>query len=572
MAEAARPLIRFGRRRGQTRESERECLSRGGCRGHGGMSELGESKNDFNGDEIMEGIFLPAGVDLHQITILSKAEWERIQDSIDASAREAAQIRAERKERKDLHLQSQALMKHWSNTIAGLTQAKLKAKKEREEKSEEEKRKVDLEEAKYQAEKRKEAIEKAKIDQYYQSDRVKRFHKALLVTEVLKEREAQIEFQKVKQKLYRSKDEEIEREHQKAILKEEEKVKEERRKRMQICKDQLQQIKEHERLAELSRLESIKEGEEIEASTRFYHQELQEKEQKKLEHKLERKQAHQAHVADQVILKAIEKQKQEEEDDKIRDHVNAKHAIAKLRRRREEELLREVVETRENIAKRLLAQMKKKVTDEDERVAREVSEAEEEREKELSEKEKKNKADLQLITEYRIGVIKRKEEKEKQEKQEAKETLCKMIEADRVYQELEKDKKHRNHCANLKLQETHVMQIAEKIARENREKQEETDYVKQREHIALCKEQEFQEYAKKIIDEEAKTTQNLYPLLKVVGEGAGGGYGSLYREKEGIRPGGQGAQLPYTGSTAQEMKLLNEHRYEGTKGRLGFTW
>lgn len=52
-----------------------------------------------------------------------------------------------------------------------------------------------------------------------------------------------------------------------------------------------------------------------------------------------------------------------------------------------------------------------------------------------------------------------KEEKEKQEKEESKETLRKLIEADRVYQELEKDKKHRNHCANLKLQENHVMQI-----------------------------------------------------------------------------------------------------------------
>lgn len=52
-----------------------------------------------------------------------------------------------------------------------------------------------------------------------------------------------------------------------------------------------------------------------------------------------------------------------------------------------------------------------------------------------------------------------KEEKQKQEKEEAKETLRKMIEADRVYHELEKDKKHRKHCANVKLQETHVMQI-----------------------------------------------------------------------------------------------------------------
>ncbi|XP_077175891.1 cilia- and flagella- associated protein 210 [Paroedura picta] len=550
MAEAAGPVIRFGRRRGQRLESAQ--------------------KSYFNEDEITEGIFLPPGVDLRQITILSKAEWERIQDNLNAPAKEAARIRAARKERKDLHLQSQALVKNWTNTIAGLSQAKLKAKKEFEEKNENEKRKIDLEEAKYQAQKRKEAIEKAKLDQYYQSERVKRFHKALMLTEVLKEREAQIKLQKKKQTLYQSRDEEIERERQKAIQKEEEKVKESRMKRMQLCKDQLEQIKEHEHLAERSRLEDIKEGEEIQALTRLYHQELQEEEQKKLEDKLERKQAHQAHVADEVILKALEKEKQEEEDDKIRAHFHAKQAMVKLRKQKEEEMLREIEETRENITNRLLARMKKKIDDEDERIAREVGEMEEERDKALAEKEEKNKADLKSITEHRLSVIRMKEEKAKQEKVEAKETLRKMIEADRVYQELEKDKKHRNHCANLRLQESHAMQIAEKAARTQREKQDDADYVKQREQIALYKEKEFQEYAKKVIEEESKTCRNLYPLLQVVQEGVRGGFEPLQGEREG--PGSQKVPPPFTGSTAQEMKLLNGQGYEATKGRLGFTW
>lgn len=58
------------------------------------------------------------GVDLRQITILPKAEWERIQDSLTAPTREAARIHAERKERKDMHLRSQAVVKNWTNTIA----------------------------------------------------------------------------------------------------------------------------------------------------------------------------------------------------------------------------------------------------------------------------------------------------------------------------------------------------------------------------------------------------------------------------------------------------------------------
>ena len=43
-------------------------------------------------------------------------------------------------------------------------------------KSQEERVKVDIEEAKFQAAKRKEAIERAKTLLYYQTDRVKKFH------------------------------------------------------------------------------------------------------------------------------------------------------------------------------------------------------------------------------------------------------------------------------------------------------------------------------------------------------------------------------------------------------------
>lgn len=58
----------------------------------------------------------------------------------------------------------------------GQRQRKLEARKIREEKEEEERKLIDIEEAKYQASKRKEAIEKAKTQQYYQTDRVKGFH------------------------------------------------------------------------------------------------------------------------------------------------------------------------------------------------------------------------------------------------------------------------------------------------------------------------------------------------------------------------------------------------------------
>lgn len=109
---------------------------------------------------------------------------------------------------------------------------KLGERARRQAREEEERCRQDVEEAKFQAERRREAIEKAKTQQYYQTDRVKGFHvsccfnsgafvfghsprslisfpqSALLFTEVLKEREAQLELKRLKEKAAEGRDKE----------------------------------------------------------------------------------------------------------------------------------------------------------------------------------------------------------------------------------------------------------------------------------------------------------------------------------------------------------------------------
>lgn len=48
----------------------------------------------------------------------------------------------------------------------------------------------------------------------------------------------------------------------------------------------------------------------------------------------------QEHVANQKIIKAVEEQKQMEEDDRIRAHFKAKQTIAKLMKEKEAEMRR----------------------------------------------------------------------------------------------------------------------------------------------------------------------------------------------------------------------------------------
>lgn len=73
---------------------------------------------------------------------------------------------------------------------------------------------------------------------------------------------------------------------------------------------------------------------------------------------------------------------------------------------------------------------------------------------------------------------------------------------------------------------------AEKQAKKQQEKQADLDYDAQREVIALCKEREFQSYAKQVIELESKTTHHLYPLLKASKDGRGLGHRPFSKEKE----------------------------------------
>ena len=63
----------------------------------------------------------------------------------------------------------------------GQRQRSLQAYEERKVKLEEEKKIMDIEEAKYQSEKRQVAIDAAKTKLYYQSDRIKSLHVGILI-------------------------------------------------------------------------------------------------------------------------------------------------------------------------------------------------------------------------------------------------------------------------------------------------------------------------------------------------------------------------------------------------------
>ncbi|NXE25159.1 CC173 protein, partial [Ardeotis kori] len=500
-------------------------------------------------NNILDGYFLLNEVDLHQVIVLPKAEWERIQDNLGSTTREEARILTEKKEREEMHLRSKAAVKDWPNTIMGLAQQKRKAKKLREEREEEERKLLDLEEEQFQAAKRKEAIDRAKTYLYHQNERVKGLHSALLLAEVLKERDAQVEFKKLKSVVKKKKDEEKKHECKEALLREREKAHEHYLNQQALRRDQLEQIKEHKHQADLAKLEDKREEEQIQRLNQLYQLEIQRRREKEQEEKAERRRLYHEYVADQKIIKAVEEQKQMEEDDRIKAHFTAKETIAKLIKKKEAEMRRLTQEHQDKIIRQLAVQMNEALKREDDRLARDIAKKEAEQEKKRKEKEAKEKAAIESIAEHRAAVMKMKVEKEREEKAERKKELNMLMEKNRIYLEMEKNKKQRQRDADLEVQKIQIQQMAEKQAKKQQEKQADLDYDAQREAIALCREREFQSYAKQVIESESKTTHHLYPLLKASKDARGLRTGLFSSGREGITTSfqaqnGAGTQLP----------------------------
>lgn len=90
-------------------------------------------------------------------------------------------------------------------------------------------------------------------------------------------------------------------------------------------------------------------------------------------------------------------------------------------------------------------------------------------------------------------------------------------------------------------------------------------------------EEQFQEYARKVIDHCREGGRNVYPLEKAAKEGAGGGLGPTFPGKGGVRPSymvcdNSGVQMPHyqrdsTNDTKEQIYGKNP-----SKNRLGFVW
>jgi len=520
------------------------------------------------------------GINPKDVAVFQPKDWQRIQNSLTKYNQAAEKAELQKRDRENLHAVSKELVKHWENTIEGQRLKKLQARKLREEQEEEERKKIDIEEAKIQAQKRKEAIERAKQQQYYETDRVKGFHGALLLTEVLKERDAQIEFKNSRKNFQKERDNhilELQKKNLDMLLKADQEKNQERfQKTYEISNFQKLQIKDRQNLEAVEKTHDIEEGKTLKEQFESYCQTKQQIEKQHREKKVDLKEFYKSEIN---LKKEIERQdllKEEAENEKIKKFVKAKRKMASMRKEKEQELFDNFQHHTEVMRNKLQSDMRQRVDDEDDRIAKAVAERERKRMEEAARKEKRTKDNLEAMNSHRIKMIDDATQQTRENKEKDRLLLQQRVKQDNQFFESIKKERGQKRDEASKLQSNHQNQMTKREKHLLKHKNEQLD-VDQRNKELLVKEEEiFQNYADKVITNATENGRNPFPLIKAAREGPGGGRGPKFEGNAGLRPSyivsdATGVQLPhYLKDESVGNRVYGHVGKSGT--RLGFTW
>jgi len=350
-----------------------------------------------------------------------------------------------RSERVRLQKISQDRVSRWPNTLEAERKKKEARRQQRHDEEEVQRKKIDKEEAAIQGEKRRMAIERANKMLYDDNDRVKSFHSALLLSDVMKEREAQIEVTRQRTKNERRRDKHWAMMQDEAIeeydRKEIDKKTEVQRKRYEVAVARESQLADLKKVIADGKKDKEREGQLIIQKAQMEIAKARREEQARVE---EAKRQVDENKKVNALLKTLQQEElQRELLEEERLHQIALEKESKLmeRKRREMENKRLADEKKQRILDHVQGLAMAAMTDEATRVENQAMEKAMAEEKELNEKQERRRREMSEIKRSRSEQLRRKqlarEESEKDETewsaqwQVAKERLTEEEEAER---------------------------------------------------------------------------------------------------------------------------------------------
>jgi len=290
---------------------------------------------------------------------------------------------------------------------------------------EEERKKIDKEEASIQGEKRRMAIERANKMLYDDNDRVKSFHSMLLMSDVLKEREAQIEVSRQRKKNDRRREKHWAIMQEEAIAeydkKEAEKKADVHRKRYDVAVAREAQLTDIKAAIAKGKEEERREGELVVQKAQMEIAKARREEQARVEEAKRRVGENEKVNALLKSLKQEELEREMMEEEKLHQIALEKESKLMERRRREMENKRMADEKKQKILDHVQALRMAAMTDEETRVENQVREKAEADAAEAARRAERRRREMAEIKRSRSEQLRRKQLAREQQECDEKE-------------------------------------------------------------------------------------------------------------------------------------------------------
>eukprot|EP01135_Chromosphaera_perkinsii_P003627 Nk52_evm6s250 gene=Nk52_evmTU6s250 len=457
--------------------------------------------------------------ELSQTNFLEGPDVKRIQTNL-CSLTEDMKIEKESKEERErLYGLSKNMVKSWDNTINGQRLKKLAAREKRLEQEEEERVKVDIEEAKIQKQNRIEKLENANKLVFYKTDRVKKFHSGLLLSDCLKERDAQIKYKKERAT--------ADKEREKVLIKKLldtrtfdneklKKIEEAAQKKVQVRKDQMEQIAAKKKIKEAESLRRKEEGKKILADVEEYLQEEALKEQKRKDEANLTQQLRMESMEESKRYKELQRQADEDMDNEIATYALQKERMMQMRRNKEREKIADVTKARQRMVDKMYAEMMNSRGTEEKRIENAAKEYEEKADSLHKAKLLKQKEMMDEINHYRHLSEERKALQAREKKEQEIALLEERMKEFEKFKSdcAEKKRLYYLRCKALETYHFHQMNRKRTMTETEKMKQFETDFKNIK--AAEDEEQRFLKYALAVIDEWKKAGKNTNPMESIV--------------------------------------------------------
>ena len=415
---------------------------------------------------------------------------------------------------------SQKRVSAWSNTVEAQRNAQLKEREDRVDAQEAQRRQVDIAEAVIQLEHRRKAIEKANEILTLESDRLKTFNSAMMLSDVLAERDNQIRIKEQLQHLEHQRELKFEElvKHNCRRMKDREvaELAEKVDKRHQVARTLEEQVQaaKAKRIAEIN--ESEAEGLRVkQRNAEFLQQELDRKQQDRDEAVRAQKEL----VGAQEYLNQVKQRESDlikREEAKIEEFARRKDEMMAKRRDREEFVFLEKQKSRQNLIEVQAAKLAQLRDTEEERVAQQCRDAEAEQNKLMAERNQRMREWKLEIERSREAQVKRKD-KDKSDRianERKAAEFCRLI-----FKKLERDEADEaaeKREASVKLAKDLLTQMDIKEGKLAHERKAEVATVERARRGIFKDISEFQSFAENTIREYAESGKNVVPLLQAL--------------------------------------------------------